>query len=365
MQRGEASALIAPGPCVGCGLLWSLLGHFRSSGLNPTPFPSPPPFMSVAVEDGAMKAVDPEQLEATQMVDALKRKLVQCANELHSTQERLSLTNATLEVEKREHQLTTRKLSSLLRKRSASAQEEPASTDLALLHQQICVLQQQLRCSQESEGQLREQLSTSSLQYEKLRLLTLEGFRSQRAESSAAPAADENTPAQPLLAATDPTHAETPQTPGPPAAAAPATPRRQSAPAAAMAAVRVALQPQVRISSDVLCAQLWRRPSEHAQPRVGLPRSKSDLVGDQQPINGNSTEHGNGTDGTASALASGNQRLQRSLSEIPSSLSLATDASSPPAGAFGYARGASICVDPPKRQRNHTTTSVMQSPRLG
>jgi hypothetical protein len=111
--------------------------------------------------------------DAPAMIDALKRKLVECANELSSANEKLASVNSALEMEKREHQMTTTKLSTLLRKRSAqpppSAHDEAAVTDVGLLHQQIGMLQQQLRSGQEKEAQLREQLTLSAQQYEKVR----------------------------------------------------------------------------------------------------------------------------------------------------------------------------------------------------
>ena len=61
--------------------------------------------------------------DAAAMIDALKRKLVATATELQSANDKLATVSGELEVEKREHQLTTTKLSSLLRKRSAQPQQ--------------------------------------------------------------------------------------------------------------------------------------------------------------------------------------------------------------------------------------------------
>ena len=213
------------------------------------------------------------------MIEALKRKLFQYATELQTTKDTLSSLEGTLEVEKREHQLTTTKLSSLLRKRSAQAPPTPqrddsSTTDIGLLHQQIGMLQQQLRASQDGEAQLREQLAASAEQYEKLRLLTLEGFRMRRSGGEAQPETDASTSAT----AGETTTSSTPPNDTEDAPCAAASPSPKRAPSAMVEAVRMALQPQARPPSDaVLCAQMWRRPSEHAQPRVGLGRSRSDL----------------------------------------------------------------------------------------
>ena len=85
------------------------------------------------------------------MIDALKRKLVSMASELQSTKERALQTERTLEVERREHQLTTAKLSTLLKKRSAAAAAAAAAADeppadLAALRTQIGALQQVNAC---------------------------------------------------------------------------------------------------------------------------------------------------------------------------------------------------------------------------
>merc|ERR1719453_2907671 len=128
------------------------------------------------------------------MIEALKRKLIETNEQLLEARSRLSSMESVLDIEKREHEKTTSKLSLLLRKRTQQVGSSPMlnespTMDVGHLHQQIAVLQQQLRISQENEVQLRSQLNASSQQYEKLRLLTLEGFRAQRvaADPSASP----------------------------------------------------------------------------------------------------------------------------------------------------------------------------------
>ena len=76
------------------------------------------PVAAGAPSDGDA-ATDPSP-DASAMIDALKRKLLQCANELQAAKERLNSKEGELDVEKREHQLTTSKLTALLRKRAAA-----------------------------------------------------------------------------------------------------------------------------------------------------------------------------------------------------------------------------------------------------
>ena len=51
---------------------------------------------------------------------ALKRKLIECDRGLNEARERISGLEKALEIEKREHQLTTSKLTMLLKKRASS-----------------------------------------------------------------------------------------------------------------------------------------------------------------------------------------------------------------------------------------------------
>ena len=344
------------------------------------------------------------------MIDALKRKLVSTASDLDGCRAQLTQAESVLEVEKREHQLTTTKLTSLLRKRAhgISATEESAqkSTDVGLLHQQVSILQQQLRCAQQAEMQMRERLSASHGAYEKLRLMTLEAFRAQR-EVAGVPSVLGATGADSKASAT--------ATAGPPG----------SGPSAVVDAVRMALNPPRELSPAAICAELWRRPTEHAQPRVGMPRSRSDLsvtTGmdatlpalraadvDGHPLSlgaplGRSrselaTQSRFGGAGlsamdTGDSLAS---RIQSSLARtaagrLSQSASLDSEEAIPVASAtidskplgninqkglhdmspvdviggnmpFGYAQGA-ITIEPPKRQRACSVIqSVVQSPR--
>ena len=367
------------------------------------------------------------------MLEALKRKLVTTATELQSTVDRLASKEGELEMEKREHQLTTTKLTTLLRKRSSAGSDTPnsnnsntprdehATTDVGLLHQQIGMLQQQLRASQEKEAQMRTQLAASAEQYEKLRLLTLEGFRAQRAADHAA--ASQQQQSAPDLAepdasthsASSPTTTDEEQTQhaaattttpaASTAGAVPATPAAlKQQPSAIVEAVRLALQPLPRPHAELsYSAQMWRRPAEHAQPRVGMPRSRSDMtgvasLGANQPLS-RSASGVSAAARVAPLAGTTNQPLSRSASGVSASLSsLVTAAAhhtnpSPTVGPegseaahsasvlaspgavtaspvmqsrtsvpFGYKEGA-ICVEPPKRQR--TVSTVLHSPRAG
>jgi len=338
-------------------------------------------------------------------------------------------------VEKREHQLTTTKLTALLRKRAAASDNEPAA-DIGLLHQQIGMLQQQLRSSQEKETQLRSELSVSTQQYEKLRQLTLEGFRAQRAELPLAMSTVASVSAQAPAAAPDPmlqtrevaplavpsmptgapdggrpidTAASEPATAAPVAAAVLSTVPNRAPPTAVVEALRMALQPQ-RLSSDMVCAQMWRRPSNHAQPRVGMTRSRSDLSSAAGDVTVEGAAHAASVGGSLKGASPSvtvsevqprplsGAPMRRSVSElapvaararlgglpspvaadgapapvasaIPTPSPLASPLSNPltlanggGAASFGYpyVKGA-ICVEPPKRQR--TVISVVQSPR--
>ena len=127
-----------------------------------------------------------EATTADRMVEALKRKVVDLDKELQTSVERISSIEHSLEVEKREHQLTTSKLSVLLRKRSAAAanlNDEPP-TDVCSLRHQIGCLREHLAASQVRESRLQEVYANLARQHERLRVLTLEGFRAQRSKSS-------------------------------------------------------------------------------------------------------------------------------------------------------------------------------------
>ena len=51
---------------------------------------------------------------------ALKRKLIECDRNLNNAHERISGLEKALDMEKREHQLTTSKLTMLLKKRGSN-----------------------------------------------------------------------------------------------------------------------------------------------------------------------------------------------------------------------------------------------------
>ena len=263
----------------------------------------------MASEKSMSEAV--QQPEASAMIEALKRTLVSMANELEEAKGKLTQAESTLEVEKREHQLTTTKLTTLLRKRTAQAgapapTEDASMADVGVLHQQIGILQQQLRSSQQSELQMREQLTSAHASYEKLRMLTLDGFRAQReaavgGTSTGAPAAAAAAAAAPAVCVeSSPTTSIAPP----------------MAPQAVRDAVRMALQPQ-RAPPSVLCAELWRRPTEHAQPRVGMPRSRSDLsssIGDHH-VPGAAAASSPARRGSGAATLGG-APMSRSMSEM-------------------------------------------------
>ena len=60
------------------------------------------------------------QISSEAQILALKRKLIECDQESRDQRERIAGLEKALEIEKREHQLTTSKLTMLLSKRRAS-----------------------------------------------------------------------------------------------------------------------------------------------------------------------------------------------------------------------------------------------------
>tara|TARA_B110001452_G_scaffold2840_1_gene2510 strand:+ start:51 stop:374 length:324 start_codon:yes stop_codon:yes gene_type:complete len=60
---------------------------------------------------------------------ALKRKIIECDQELKGTRDRADALECALEMEKREHQLTTSKLTQLLKKRGGSVPESGGSDE--------------------------------------------------------------------------------------------------------------------------------------------------------------------------------------------------------------------------------------------
>lgn len=325
------------------------LSSDRSSKLRSEPMCEP--------QGETTTAERPPVLEQSAMIDALKRKLIETNEALLESRSRLSSTEGRLEMEKREHELTTSKLSLLLRKRthqSTTPHDENVTTDVGQLHQQIAVLQQQLRCAQENETHLRAELATSASQYEKLRLLTLESFRAQRiaADPSASPTGgllEAATIASAIASASAPA-SSAPTSGSNPAAGNTQT---SSAPPVLLDAVRMALQPPKQAPTP-LCAELWRRPTEHAMPRVGLTRSKSDMSavtgdGSHSLLNGL-----NGQVGASASATSGMRRgsglrtgaplvgapMQRSVTEMTPHMRGGTAAGAVVAQATTAAAGA-------------------------
>lgn len=297
-------------------------------------------------------------------MDALRLKVLSLSSQLHAALERETSIQTTLDTEKREHQLTTTKLSTLLRKRSipSNANDDGPATDIGSLRQQIGSLREQLLASQKREGRLQEQLSNMVHQHETLRVLTLEGFRSHRA--SECPAVEAEKGAAPAsssieIAAAD---AALPDNEVPTGGE-----NAQVLSAAVREAVRLALQPLPfthSASTDSLQLSSWRMPTNHAQPRVGMPRSLSMPPENaakrqtlQQEIATPPAQNSAvvfGTSATAIVVADSgcvgtNESLRRNemLTRVPS----------------GYARGA-ICIEPPKRQRNLTVTSMVGLPKV-
>ena len=60
------------------------------------------------------------QISSEAQILALKRKLIECDQESRDQRERIAGLEKALEIEKREHQLTTSKLTMLLKKRASS-----------------------------------------------------------------------------------------------------------------------------------------------------------------------------------------------------------------------------------------------------
>ena len=139
--------------------------------------------------------------------------------------------------------------------------------------------------------------------------------------------------------------------------------------------------PHMSSAERAACAQLWHRSSSntaHAQPRIGMPRSISlPPTGAAEPLRDEPSTGQHHPDASASSA------LPVALSSVaPADMPTATatvaapglGAGPPPASAastarqgmlarvpLGYAKNA-ICIEPPKRQRNVTST-VAHSPR--
>lgn len=102
---------------------------------------------------------------------ALKRKIIECDRELKTTQEREMVLEQALDMEKREHQLTTSKLTQLLKKRGASAADlsssgQGAEVEVNRLRQTVLTLQRNQLQSEEREAGLRQRLAQACAQCE-------------------------------------------------------------------------------------------------------------------------------------------------------------------------------------------------------
>jgi hypothetical protein len=81
----------------------------------------------------------------SEVVDALKRKLIEVEGERQNAVRKAGLLEQELAVEKREHQRTTVKLKQMMAKRCANGAPEPAhESELASLRRAVAMLQQEL-----------------------------------------------------------------------------------------------------------------------------------------------------------------------------------------------------------------------------
>ncbi|KAL1528609.1 hypothetical protein AB1Y20_009947 [Prymnesium parvum] len=118
----------------------------------------------------------------TAMLDALKLKITDQDAALVRANKKLEELETNLVIEKREHQLTTLKLSQLLQKRGTNSSGDD-SKEMASFKQLNFSLEQQLRHAQERENDLMKQLSTLMQQYQQLQMLKLEEFNISRSRS--------------------------------------------------------------------------------------------------------------------------------------------------------------------------------------
>uniref|UniRef100_A0A7S3BYN2 Uncharacterized protein n=1 Tax=Haptolina ericina TaxID=156174 RepID=A0A7S3BYN2_9EUKA len=235
--------------------------------------------------------------------------------------------------------------------------------EVQTLRSHVSLLQQQQVLAEEREGKLSAQLSASIAQYQQLRVLKLEEIDAARAlnmvqsspimnsrkrsASGAAPAAASSWP--PSKDAAAPAKAASAAAPAQAAVIDQLVDQRMSTlPAVQLPSVPIDPSRQITPPEQYCAASMWRsRITEHAEPRVGMPRSVSH-------------------DGTLpSVSASANAPVRRGLA--------ATDLAAAPMAAnpgmsvrtpFGYVRGA-ICVEPPKRQRTNQSSTPTASPRPG
>jgi len=330
------------------------------------------------------------KLDEPAMVSALKRKLIECDTAMKSSFDRAEGLEHSLQMEKREHQLTTAKLSQLLKKRGSSPTAADMEKEAKTLKQHVSLLQQQLLLSEEREQKLRQQLSTSIAQYQQLRGIKLDEISAARTLNTVqsspvlggrkrpAPGADAPTG---TVAAPVATAVAAPVTAVPAVAVAVAVPVAEAKKDSAASEVAPTEAPTVPPASsepssdddaaaldklvlermaaidparqitppEQLCQSMWRsRMTEHAEPRVGMPRSLSS--------SGDAMQRSISHDGALPVGAANNvvgARRGLAMGEVA--------ATQPPnAGVrtpFGYVKGA-ICVEPPKRQRTNNSSII-------
>lgn len=315
---------------------------------------------------------------ATAMVEALKRKVMDLDTQLLASTDALNSTERTLEVEKREHQLTTSKLSTLLKKRSLQAAnlgDEPPA-DIGDLRHQIGCLREKLAHSQASETSLRANYDNLARQHEQLRVLTLEGFRSKPSnfadDSVRAPAGADSR--RPNLTVSTESHVSS-------------SLHCLDSPSV-REALRLAQQPvplRHSLSSESLNVTApWRgAAANHAIPRVGLSMARSiSMPHPQDSCSAVAAPCRHGAIGPLGEVTA-TPAQQIALSELPSA-SIVRNGNGGAGGASGpapsvphsvdmsarqqmlarapqgYARGA-ISIEPPKRQQKVTSITVQSA----
>ena len=319
----------------------------------PESTPSCEPSTAAKMDEAGPSSSEPSH---TDVIEALKRKIVDLCSKLQSAEDARASMELKFDVEKREHVLTTSKLSTMLKKRATathSAVDEPP-TDVCSYRQQIGQLREQLAQSQDREGRLEQQYNILARKHETLRQLTLEGFRSHRSTAPADSPAAESPAGE--------ARGEHAHNDAAPAGTAP------SQSAAVGAALRLAMQPVAlsRSPSDVgTCPPIQPPETGHAQPRISaMPRSTSmphphDLAHSpaKRPLPHPSLPFSSLP--SAGRTMGVNTALAESAAAAADLLSVRQDmlARAP----LGYAKGA-ICIEPPKRQRN--VTSVIGSQRV-
>jgi len=89
----------------------------------------------------AQSSGETSEMNCEAQVLALKRKLIECDQQSRDQRERISSLEKALDIEKREHQLTTSKLTMLLNKRRSSESQyaNTARTPAAVLASTPCV----------------------------------------------------------------------------------------------------------------------------------------------------------------------------------------------------------------------------------